>query len=171
MLTWVVATVAATGLAWAGVRSVVDDVAAPLPIAAATTGQVDPSQGPPADEPSPAPTSTSEPSSTAGPEPSTTAPPDGMVKTFELDGGSATVRFSAAEVEVLSAVPAPGFDTEVEPEDRGIRVEFESDAHRSRLDVWWAGGPRHAIEERDDSGHGGGDGGDGGNRGEDDDDD
>jgi hypothetical protein len=81
--------------------------------------------------------------------------PDETVRTFELYGGTATVRFSAARVEVLSAVPKAGFSADVEPEDGGMRVEFESDDHRSRLDVWWNGEPRHEIEEQDDDvGHG-----------------
>jgi hypothetical protein len=132
-LVWLVATAAATGLAWAGVRSVATDVAAPLP-PVVTTGPTDA----PVD---PAPTTP--PTSTA------------RTRTFETTGGTATVRFSAAEVEVLGAVPAAGFTVDLEPEDDGsARVDFESEDHRSRLRVWWSDGPRHEIEEqaRDDDG-------------------
>lgn len=132
-LVWLAATAAATGLAWAGVRSVATDVSAPLP-AVVTTAPTDPSVDP---APSIAPTPTS------------------RTRTFETTGGTATVRFSAAGVEVLAAVPAAGFAVDVEPEDDGsTRVDFESERHRSRLQVWWRDGPRHEVEEqvRDDDG-------------------
>lgn len=150
VLTWIVATVLATGLAWAGVRSVVDNVSAPLPVAAATTGQAGPSERPPAQEPSPESSPrTSEQGSEPPPERGEPAQPEETVRTFELYGGTATVRFSPAGVDVLSAVPDAGFSADVEPEDGGMRVEFESDHHRSRLDVWWNGEPRYETEERD----------------------
>jgi hypothetical protein len=136
-LVWLVATAAATGLAWAGVRSVASDVAAPLPAVVTS-----PSSDPPAAR-----------SPDASPDtPVTTA----RTRTFEAVGGTATVRFSPAGVEVLGAVPAAGFATEVEAEDDGsIRVDFESEQHRSRLKVWWRDGPRHEVEEqtRDGGGH------------------
>jgi hypothetical protein len=159
VFTWIVATALATGLAWAGVRSVVDNVAAPLPVPAATTGQAGPSERLPAGEASLEP-GASEPGSELPSAQSEPVQPEETVRTFELNGGTATVRFSAAGVEVLSAVPKAGFSADVGPEDGGMRVEFESDDHRSRLDVWWNGEPRHEIEEQDD---------DGGGHGEDDD--
>lgn len=125
-LVWLVATAAATGLAWAGVRSVATDVAAPLPAVVTTV----PTPGP------------------ADPTPSDATTPTAPTRTFETTGGTATVRFAAGGVEVLGAVPAPGFAVDVEPEDdASTRVDFESDAHRSRLEVWWRDGPRHEIEE------------------------
>lgn len=163
VLTWIVATALATGLAWAGVRSVAGNVAAPLPVAAATAGRAGPSERPPTDDPSPR---TSEVASQAPPGQDDLAQPQEVVRTFEVDGGTATVRFSPAGVEVLSAVPRAGFSADVESEDGGMRVEFESDDHRSRLDVWWNGTPRHAIEERDDNDDDGGED-DGGDSGED----
>jgi hypothetical protein len=46
------------------------------------------------------------------------------------------VRFSTDGVDVLGAVPAAGFATDVEAEDDGsTRVDFESEQHRSRLKV------------------------------------
>jgi hypothetical protein len=126
-LVWLVATAAATGLAWAGVRSVVTDVAAPLP-AVVTSAPTDP----PGD-----------------PEPSDASTPTSRTQTFETTGGTATVRFSPGGVEVLGAVPAAGFAADVEAEDDGsTRVDFESDHHRSRLKVWWQDEPRHEVEER-----------------------
>lgn len=137
-LVWLVATAAATGLAWAGVRSVATDVAAPLP-PVVTTG--------PTDAP-------------VDPAPTTSSTSTARTRTFETTGGTATVRFSVAEVEVLGAVPAAGFTVDLEPEDDGsARVDFESEEHRSRLRVWWSDGPRHDIEERarDDDGDDGDD--------------
>lgn len=122
---WIGATVAATTIAWAGVRSVVTDIAAPLPAAsAAATGAQ-----------ATAPTTV----------PASDAP--AIVRTYDLVGGTATVRFTADAAEVLGAVPASGFAVDVEPEDDGIRVDFESDDHRSRLRAWWRDGPRRRIEE------------------------
>jgi hypothetical protein len=160
LLTWIVATAAATGLAWAGVRSVADNVAAPLPAPAITAGQTDTPQGQPEDDPSPTTESPAAPS-TPPPDADTPTEPQGTVRTFGLVGGTATVSFSPTAVEVLSAVPAPGFTAKVEPEGQGTRVEFESAGHRSRLDAWWAGQPRHEIDEQ---------ARDGGNDSEDDDD-
>lgn len=131
-LVWLVATAAATGLAWAGVRSVATDVAAPLP-AAVTSAPPDP------------------PRDLVPSDPSTTS----RTRTFETTGGTATVRFSPGGAEVLGAVPAAGFEADVEAEDDGsTRVDFESEHHRSRLKVWWQDGPRHDVEERTDDGGG-----------------
>jgi hypothetical protein len=176
VLTWIAATTLATGLAWAGVRSVVDNVAAPLPVPVATTGQAGPSERPPAREASPEPTpNTSEQASEPGSEPRSEPPPERSepaqpqetVRTFELSGGTATVRFSPAGVEVLSAVPKAGFSADLGPEDGGMRVEFESDDHRSRLDVWWNGEPRHETDEQESGGGGHGEDGGGEDGGDD----
>lgn len=142
MLTWIVATIAATGLAWAGVRSVVDGVAAPLP-APAVTGQATQAPTPRASEQRP-----DRPSRPTAARPSEVA--EATVRTFQLTGGTATVRFSPARVEVVSAVPAPWFTAEVDPAGDITRVEFESDDHRSRLDAWWDGRPRYEVDEHDD---------------------
>jgi hypothetical protein len=85
----------------------------------------------------------------------TTAPPPAPsarseTRTYDLVGGTATVRFSAAGVTVLTATPAPGFTVEIEDShDGGKRVEFDSDGHESRLDAWWDGGPRDEVREDD----------------------
>lgn len=132
---WILATAGATGLAWAGVRSIVADVAEPLP--ASSPALAAPSDGP-------------------GGLPAASA--SARTRTFELVGGTATVGFSADGVEVLGAIPSPGFAADVEREDGGSRIDFESDDHRSRLRVWWGGGPRHRTEEE--ARDGGGDDGD-----------
>jgi hypothetical protein len=169
VLTWIVATVAATGLAWAGVRSVVDGVAAPLPAPAITAGPSQVAQQRPADDRPTASTNSPTTPATSRPEASPPARGEATVRTFRLVGGEATVRFSPTRVEVLGAAPAPGFSADVDPDGDATRVEFESADHRSRLDVWWDDRPRHEIDEHaqrggdDDDGdddRGGDDGGD-----------
>jgi hypothetical protein len=65
-------------------------------------------------------------------------------------GGTASLRFSATGVTVLSASPAPGFTVDIgDSHSGGKRVEFERDGHRSRLDAWWDGGPQDEVREDD----------------------
>jgi hypothetical protein len=142
LLTWIVATVAATGLVWLGVRSVVGGVAAPLPAPALVA------------ESEPVPVA-------AGTRDASADDPQANIRTFTLTGGTVTVRFSPDEVAVLSAVPTSGFETDVDADDGRTRVEFESDRHQSRLSVWWDGGPRHRIDEDDDADDGDDDADDG----------
>lgn len=85
--------------------------------------------------------------------PTTAPPPVGpapSTRTYDLVGGTATLRFSSAGVTVVSATPAPGFSVDVnESHDNGRRVEFESDSHRSRVDAWWDAGPQDEVREDD----------------------
>lgn len=77
-------------------------------------------------------------------------PPVASTKTYNLVGGTATLRFGSTGVTVVAAVPKAGFSVEVsEAHDNGARVEFESEDHRSRVDGWWAGGPREEVREDD----------------------
>ncbi len=111
--------------------SVVEEPAAP-----ATTPTV-PAPPPPAASP----TATSTP-----PPPS----PSAETRTSTLVGGTATLRFTAAGVTVVTATPKAGFSVEVEPEHgNGVQVEFRSDDHRSRVDGWWADGPLDDVREDD----------------------
>lgn len=87
---------------------------------------------------------------TAPTAPPPTAPP-GETRTYALVGGTATIRFSPAGAAVVTATPNAGFDVEVEPENgNGVKVEFESDGHRSRVTAWWDGGPRDDLREEPD---------------------
>lgn len=128
-LLWIAATAAATGLAWAGVRTVAAEVAAPLPATPVVVGDA-------------------RDAAPSGPAPSAAADVGDTVRTYDLVGGTATIRFGPGAVEVLGAVPAAGFAVDVEPEEGGIRVDFESDDHRSRLRAWWDDGPRRRIDEQ-----------------------
>lgn len=73
--------------------------------------------------------------------------PTSETLTFQLVGGTTAISFSPAGVDVLWASPNPGFDVKIEPEAAGLKVEFRSDTHRSRVDAWWDGGPNHEIRE------------------------
>lgn len=173
---WFVAGVAAVGLASAGVAVVgqqvtdssrqapfsAEQVRAELAEAEAPTTTTTPEAAPPTTT-IPPPTTAANAPSNGGPGPigptttvptPTTAPPPAVpapsTRTYNLVGGTATLRFSAAGVEVLSAAPKPGFSVDVSAgHDGGARVEFESDDHRSRVDGWWAGGPQDEVREDD----------------------
>ena len=88
---------------------------------------------------------------TSAPSPTTTAPPaPATTRTYTLVGGTATLRFSAEGVTVVVASPNAGYSVNVEPtHDTGVRVEFRSDTHRSRVEGWWDGGPQDEVEEQD----------------------
>ena len=93
------------------------------------------------------------PGTTVPVAPTTTVPvaaPAPVTRSYDLVGGNATLRFSAAGVTVVVATPAPGFTVDVgESHDGGVRVEFEGEDHRSRLDGWWDGGPQDEVREED----------------------
>lgn len=105
------------------------------------------------------PATTTPPRSTATPTPTTTPPaatstaappqaPAPETRTYNLVGGSAALRFTSGGVTVLWATPNSGFEVSVEPENvNGVRVQFESDGHRSRVDGWWANGPVDRVRE------------------------
>lgn len=112
--------------------------------AAGTTGTA-----PVATTPGPSPTTTVAPTPAPPPAPS----PAPETRTYTLVGGTASLRFEPSGVTVVFANPAQGFDVEIEPEHgNGVRVEFESNGHESRLEGWWDGGPRDRQEERAEDG-------------------
>ena len=90
----------------------------------------------------------------AGPDPTTAAPAttadNSQDRTFDLVGGTTAVRFSPTEIMILWATPAPGFTADWHPDDGGMEVEFRSANHKSKLEVWWADGPRFDVSEEDD---------------------
>jgi hypothetical protein len=87
------------------------------------------------------------------------APADGgggeagpVTRTYEVVGGSAAVSAAGSAVDVVWAMPRAGFRVEVERAGDGheLRVDFRSDAHRSRIKVWVEGGElREQLEEDD----------------------
>ena len=102
--------------------------------------------------PTPEPTATAIPPTPIPPTPEPTATVElaAQVVTFNLIGGTTAISFSAAGVEVLWATPNPNFEVEIQPGSDNVRVQFESDDHRSRIDAWWSDGPRNEIDEDDD---------------------
>jgi hypothetical protein len=147
---WLATAVGAVVLAWQGVRVVADQVTddRPPPLAA---GEIEA-------ELAEAATSTSTPSSTTAPSTvvttttrSSASPPPvaaAETRTYNVRGGTAALRFAAEGVTVVFANPAEGFTVDVEPEHgNGIRVEFESASHESRVDGWWADGPVDRVQE------------------------
>jgi len=169
---WFLAGAAATTVAWLGVSTVSEQLAGsgshPAPLSAeeirdelaaapaTTTTAVGPaptttSTTPPVSGTTTVPTSV--PATTVPVAPTTTVPAAGaqpVTRSYDLVGGSATLRFTAAGVTVVVATPAPGFTVDVgESHDGGVRVEFEGDDHRSRLDGWWDGGPQDEVREED----------------------
>ena len=172
---WVAATVLATTAVWLGTgaigdaaRSDTDLVVAAtsttspvVPGASTTTTPLDttapaattPTSATVAPPPPTRPTPTAVPATTQPPAPIPTRivptlPVLGETRTYVLTGGTVTVRFSPDAVTVVLATPNPGFG--VDAEQRGavaIRVEFESDQHRSRLDASWIGGPVDEVRE------------------------
>ncbi len=92
-------------------------------------------------------------STTTSSAPIATAIPPGAseVRTYNLVGGTATLRFEPAGVTVVAATPNPGFSVSIEAEEtNGVKVEFEGDDVRSRVTGWWEGGPREEVREDDD---------------------
>lgn len=94
-------------------------------------------------------TRTVRPAPTPSPTTTTTRPAaPSETRTYNLVGGTATLRFSESGVKVVVASPNAGFSVEVEPtHDNGVKVEFRSERHRSRVAGWWDGGARDEVEE------------------------
>lgn len=69
------------------------------------------------------------------------------LRSFRLQGGVAAIRFSASEIEPISATPRQGFAASVEQPADAVVVEFVSAGHRSRLEATWINGPQWRIVE------------------------
>ena len=141
---WLVTAIGAVLLAWQGVSVVADQVTddRPPPLAAS---EID-AQLAKEDEPTStsATTQASTPTTTSAAAPATAS----ETRTYNVRGGTASLQFRPEGVTVVFANPAPGFTVDVEPEHgNGVKVEFESDSHESRVDGWWAGGPVDRVEE------------------------
>ena len=167
---WFLAGAAATTVAWLGVSTVSDQLAGsgshpdPLSseeVAAQAAGAPTTTTTPETGSTSTSTTSTTLPggttTTTVRSTPTTVTPPttaapaaQPVVRSYDLEGGSATLRFSPSGVTVVVAKPKPGFSVDIgDSHSGGKRVEFESDDHRSRLDGWWDGGPQDEVREED----------------------
>ena len=164
---WMVVAVAAGAVAWQGVgvvgNQVTDDRPAPLAASeieselaeASTTTSAPGGATTTSSSTTSSTTSTSVPvggpAPTGAPVPPTTAAPAPETRTYNLQGGTASLRFSPSGVTVVFANPAPGFAVSVEPEHgNGVQVEFESATHESRVDGWWENGPVDRVREEPD---------------------
>lgn len=90
----------------------------------------------------------------SSPEP--TPAPEPEVRSYELVGGSVTLRFEPGVVTIVKAVPRSGYRLKMEGSGSNeASVEFESEEHRSKVKGWWEGGPRDRVEEdaESDDGH------------------
>jgi hypothetical protein len=174
---WFAATVLATTAVWLGTGAIGEAARSDTDLVVAVTTTVDPAvpggstttAPDPATSLDPTTTPTSANSATVAPpvtRPAPTAAPPttrpapgpptvvpalpvlGETRTYVLTGGTVTVRFAPDAVTVVLATPNPGFG--VDAEQRGavaIRVEFDSEQHRSRLDASWNGGPVDEVRE------------------------
>lgn len=167
---WVVAAAGAVTVAWQGVGFVGDQVTdeRPAPLAAseiearlaepvasapttAGTSDVVTTTVPSRSGGTPPATAGPAPTPTTGPPPAA-APPE-ETRTYNLQGGTAALRFTPDGVTVVFANPANGFTVSVEPEHgNGVKVEFESPTHESRVDGWWDNGPMDRTREEAESG-------------------
>jgi hypothetical protein len=137
---WLFAAVAATTAAWQGVALVTDEVTDNRPAALAASDvqeRLDAATGSTTTTGAAGATT-----STAAPATTTTSAVPSESHTYQLIGGTTTIRFSPTEVIATLTSPNPGFSLKKsEPEGTGWRVEFESDDHRSRIDARWDNGP------------------------------
>jgi len=121
---------------------------------ATTTTRPRPAVTPPSTRP---PVSTPPSTRPAAPAPSSPAAPaaGSVVRTYNLVGGSATLRFDpSGTVTVVWADPSPGYRVEVDNRsDGGVRIRFDGSSHRSEVEAWWDNGPQDRVDE---SGSGGG---------------
>jgi hypothetical protein len=147
VVAWLVAAAASLAVAWQGVGVIGDQVtadrAAPVTPTELATG-----------EPAGSTSTTSDPGSSSTTTTSTPPEAQPVNRTFTVVGGTATLAFTPDGVTLVVATPNAGFEVDTEPENgNGIKVEFESDGHRSRIDGWWDGGPQ--AETREDPRHSG----------------
>jgi hypothetical protein len=148
---WVAAAAVATTAAWQGVGLVTNQVTDQRP-AALSAADVEASlEATAATGATPTPGgSATAPTSPSSPTTTTTAPAaTGETRTYTVEGGSAALRFTPDRVEVVWSTPNPGYSVDTEAEHvNGVRVEFESDTHRSRIEGWWDGGPQERVREQ-----------------------
>lgn len=156
---WVAATTIATGVSWVAIQNLVTTAALsqPAPVAAAAVptdtptavAAVSTTPAATATRPTPKPTpkatrtrskatttpveSAPESSSTPDSEPSEAA----TVKGYSLKGGQVVLELSPDSAELVSAVPAAGYQTETWKSEYWFRVDFAGDEGRSSLMVSW----------------------------------
>lgn len=175
-LAWSLATGAAVTLSWWGVHTVLSGTvydpprALPLPVGSpedlvpaetaigdpVTASTRRPSAPPPS--PSPASSSPSSPGTAAAPStrpaapPRTTPPPATAASSLEttaVDGGRVTFDLGESSAELVSAIPASGWQMQVWKQPTWIRVTFTQDGREvSVFCVWHDSAPRVEVDDR-----------------------
>jgi hypothetical protein len=159
---WLAVVGVVSTLAWFAIGSagseVLDPQARAVPSAALPTG------GSPSGYPSPSPPPTTSPPPTAGVAPTGSAPtgsapagPAPVDQVYRVTGGQVGCRCTGQQVALNGAWPDEGWTVESSTSDGGarLRVEFESDDARTRVEATCVdGGPSVTVE---DASGGGGD--------------
>ncbi|WP_329279060.1 hypothetical protein [Streptomyces sp. NBC_00691] len=97
--------------------------------------------------PSAAPSRTARPTTQA--PPATTPPADSDVKTYTVDGGRVTFDLGENSAELVSAIPASGWQMQVWKQTTWIRVTFTANGRElSVFCVWHDTAPRVEIDDR-----------------------
>ncbi|MFI9816076.1 hypothetical protein [Saccharothrix variisporea] len=160
---WSASTAVAVVLSWLGIRFVLDAGVPERPRLVA--GPTQQSSAVPTTTTTTAPTTTTTTTTVVVPTTTTTTtttppplPPENgtwsqqngepvYLRSFRLQGGVAAIRFSATEIEPISATPRQGFAASVEQPAHAVVVEFVGPDHRSRIEATWVDGPQWRIVE------------------------
>ncbi|MFC9977296.1 hypothetical protein ACFVH6_40995 [Spirillospora sp. NPDC127200] len=145
---WAVVTALAVTLSWLGVRDVVrtavSDRSAPVPVTGPVT-HASPTVRPvtgasPSREPQSAEaTRSAPPSARPSPRPPAPAPSVdlGDVRSYVTRGGRAALALAPGRVVLVSATPAPGFETRVSEAEGWLRLDFLGRAGTSSVVATW----------------------------------
>ncbi|TWP44365.1 hypothetical protein FKR81_41300 [Lentzea tibetensis] len=173
---WAVTTTVAVGLSWLGIRSALDhgvtaapqalvsvdgtqpvvvdapsitEVASPAPTTSSSSAAPSPVPAPPPAARVPTSTTTSAKQQTAQPDQGVWQADGSYVRSFRLNGGDVTARFTRENVEAMSAVPNEGYSVSVEQPGGPLVVNFRTTSGRlSRLEAVWGDGPTWKVIEQ-----------------------
>jgi hypothetical protein len=135
------------------------------PSDAPSSGETGPTTGAPStDPPSIVTTTTDAPSTTSATEPpetkTTTPPPpppttqpedEWTTKSYSMRGGTVSIRYRQGEVRLQGAVPAPGYEADIDHEGPDeVRVTFDGDEHETEFRARWRDGQLDVDIEQDD---------------------
>lgn len=168
---WLGVVVIASAVAWFAIGRAGSEVLDPAAQQVTTPGTgttTDPSATTPGTTTSTAPPTSAPPTTappTSAPPSTSSAPPAAtpVDKVVTVSGGQAGFRCTGTALSLRFAQPATGWSVRTGASDGGatVRVEFESDGGRTRLEAACAsGGPSVSVEEDGGGGGGGGDGDD-----------
>lgn len=153
---WLGVVAVVSAVAWFAISSAGSEVLDPKAQAVPTAGL--PSGGTPSGYPSPSAPTTDAPATSPAPVPTGPAPVD---QVYRVAGGQVGCRCTGQQVSLNGAWPDDGWTVKSSTSDGDtrLRVEFESDDARTRVEaICVDGGPSVTVED-DSSGSGGGGGG------------